>query len=125
MKISDNLSEQEIEVLLENFYQYFETGYIFEDFLKEYLLKIGLDEVEDIPLDKINKIVDNLIIGAYAAAISKKSEDSIRQDIADEFEIYLSENVNIGGLCLRYGGNELYEHADELIKILNRIKEVK
>lgn len=46
MKISDNLSEQEIEVLLENFYQYFETGYIFEDFLKEYLLKIGLDEVE-------------------------------------------------------------------------------
>lgn len=46
MKISDNLSEQEIEVLLENFYQYFETGYIFEDFLREYLLKIGLDEVE-------------------------------------------------------------------------------
>ena len=34
MKISDNLSEQEIEVLLENFYQYFETGYIFEDFLR-------------------------------------------------------------------------------------------
>ena len=46
MKISDNLSEQEIEGLLKNFYQYFETGYIFEDFLKEYLLKIGLDEVE-------------------------------------------------------------------------------
>lgn len=46
MKISDNLSEQEIESLLENFYKYFETGYIFEDFLKEYLLKIGLDEVE-------------------------------------------------------------------------------
>ena len=46
MKISDNLSEQEIEVLLENFYQYFETGYIFEEVLKEYLLKIGLDEVE-------------------------------------------------------------------------------
>ena len=41
MKISDNLSEQEIEGLLKNFYQYFETGYIFEDFLKEYLLKIG------------------------------------------------------------------------------------
>ena len=40
MKISDNLSEQEIEGLLKNFYQYFETGYIFEDFLKEYLLKI-------------------------------------------------------------------------------------
>lgn len=46
MKISDNLSEKEIENLLENFYQYFETGYVFEKFLKEYLLKIGLDEVE-------------------------------------------------------------------------------
>ena len=32
MKISDNLSEQEIEVLLENFYQYFETGYILRIF---------------------------------------------------------------------------------------------
>lgn len=93
--------------------------------INDHMAKIGLDEVEDIPLDKINKIVDNLIIGAYAAAISKKSEDDIRQSIADEFEIYLSENVNIGGLGLRYGGNELYEHADELIKILNRIKEVK
>ena len=57
--------------------------------------------------------------------MSKQSEDGRRQDVADEFEKYLSENVNIGGLGLRYGGNELYEHADELIKILNRIKEVK
>ena len=93
--------------------------------INDHMTEIGLDEVKDIPLDKINKIVDNLIIGAYAAAISKKSEDDIRQSIADEFEIYLSENVNIGGLGLRYGGNELYEHADDLIKILNRIKEVK
>ncbi|EHI78578.1 hypothetical protein HMPREF9093_01173 [Fusobacterium sp. oral taxon 370 str. F0437] len=46
MKISDNLSENEIKSLLEDFYQYFETGYIFEDFLREYLLKMGLDEVE-------------------------------------------------------------------------------
>ena len=46
MKISDNLSENEIKSLLEDFYQYFETGYVFENFLKEYLLKMGLDEVE-------------------------------------------------------------------------------
>lgn len=93
--------------------------------INDRMAEIGLDEVEDIPLDEINKTVDNLIIQAYAVAMSKQSEDGHRQDIADEFEKYLSENVNIGGLGLRYGGNELYEHADELIKILNRIKEVK
>jgi len=46
MQISSNLSEQEITELQQNFYKYFETGCAFEEFLKEYLLKMGLDEVE-------------------------------------------------------------------------------
>ena len=46
MQISDTLREKEIVELQEKFYKYFETGYVFENFLKEYLLKIGLDEVE-------------------------------------------------------------------------------
>lgn len=46
MQISSNLSEQEIKDLQQSFYEYFETGYAFEEFLKEYLLKMGLDEVE-------------------------------------------------------------------------------
>ncbi len=46
MQISSNLSEQEITELQQKFYEYFETGYAFEEFLKEYLLKMGLDEVE-------------------------------------------------------------------------------
>lgn len=46
MQISSNLSEQEIKELQQKFYEYFETGYAFEEFLKEYLLKMGLDEVE-------------------------------------------------------------------------------
>lgn len=46
MQISSNLSETEIKHLQRNFYEYFETGYAFEEFLKEYLLKMGLDEVE-------------------------------------------------------------------------------
>lgn len=46
MQISSNLSDEEIRQLQENFYKYFETGYAFEEFLKEYLLKMGLDEVE-------------------------------------------------------------------------------
>ncbi len=100
-------------------------GKYYDMSINDHMAEIGLDEVEDIPLDEINKTVDNLIIQAYAVAMSKQSEDNTRQGIADEFEIYLSENVNIGGIGLRYGGNELYEHADELIKILNRIKEVK
>ena len=46
MQISSNLSEQEITELQQKFYEYFKTGYAFEEFLKEYLLKMGLDEVE-------------------------------------------------------------------------------
>lgn len=46
MQISSNISNEEIKGLQKSFYEYFETGYAFEDFLKEYLLKMGLDEVE-------------------------------------------------------------------------------
>lgn len=114
----------EVERIIMNPDKYI-PGKYYDMSINEHMAKIGLNEVEDIPLDEINKTVDNLIIQAYAVAMSKQSEDGRRQNIADEFEKYLSENVNIGGLCLRYGGNELYEHADELIKILNKIKEVK
>ena len=46
MQVSSNLSDTEIKALQQKFYEYFETGYAFEDFLKESLLKMGLDEVE-------------------------------------------------------------------------------
>lgn len=46
MQISSNISNKEIKSLQKSFYEYFETGYAFEEFLKEYLLKMGLDEVE-------------------------------------------------------------------------------
>lgn len=46
MKISSDLSKEEIKDLKEKFYNFFETGYIFEDFLKEYLQKIGFEEVQ-------------------------------------------------------------------------------
>lgn len=46
MQVSSNISDDEIKVLQQKFYEYFETGYAFEEFLKEYLLKMGLDEVE-------------------------------------------------------------------------------
>jgi restriction system protein len=46
MQISSKLSEDEISKFKQEFYDYFETGYEFEEFLKEYLLKMGLDEVE-------------------------------------------------------------------------------
>ncbi len=46
MQISSNLSENEILEYQQKFYEYFETGYEFEDFLKEYLLRIGLDEIQ-------------------------------------------------------------------------------
>lgn len=87
--------------------------------------KVGLDNVEDVPLDEINETVNNLIFKAYEYIRTKHSIDNMRQDIADEFEKFLSENVNVGGLGLRYGGHELYYHADDLIAILNKIKEVK
>ncbi len=46
MKISENISDKEINELQHTLYEYFNTGYHFEEFLKEYLLKMGLDEVE-------------------------------------------------------------------------------
>ena len=46
MQVSLSPSDKEIEELQQKFYKYFKTGYDFEDFLKEYLLKMGLDEVE-------------------------------------------------------------------------------
>ncbi len=39
------LGAEELSKLLNDFYSYFETGYDFENFLKLYLEKIGLDEV--------------------------------------------------------------------------------
>lgn len=40
-----NISVTEYNEVLQEFYEYFETGYKFEEFLKRYLEKIGLDEV--------------------------------------------------------------------------------
>lgn len=45
MKKNIELNEQELETLVQQFYEYFETGYRFEKFLKIYLERIGLDEV--------------------------------------------------------------------------------
>ena len=45
MKKNINISSAEYSAVLQEFYEYFETGYKFEEFLKLYLEKIGLDEV--------------------------------------------------------------------------------
>lgn len=45
MKKNINISSTEYNAVLQEFYEYFETGYKFEEFLKLYLEKIGLDEV--------------------------------------------------------------------------------
>ena len=45
MKKNLFLSDAEYNTIIEDFYNYFEDGYKFEEFLKVYLEKIGLDEV--------------------------------------------------------------------------------
>ena len=45
MRKNTELSKEQIKKFVEQFYGYFDTGYIFEEFLKIYLEKIGLDEV--------------------------------------------------------------------------------
>lgn len=45
MRKNIEISEQQLGGFLEQFYDYFESGYDFEEFLKVYLEKIGLDEV--------------------------------------------------------------------------------
>ncbi len=52
MQISSSFSDSEFEELQQKFYEYFENGYAFEEFLKEYLLKMGLDEVEVTPYSR-------------------------------------------------------------------------
>lgn len=46
MQVSSMLSDSEIKQFQQELYSYFQTGYEFEDFLKEYLSKMGLDEVQ-------------------------------------------------------------------------------
>lgn len=45
MRKNIEISKEKINEFLEQFYGYFESGYAFEEFLKIYLEKIGLDEV--------------------------------------------------------------------------------
>ena len=45
MRKNIDLTQEEYAEIIENFYKYFETGYKFEEFLKVYLEKIGLEEV--------------------------------------------------------------------------------
>lgn len=45
MRKNIEISDEKISEFLEQFYEYFESGYAFEEFLKIYLEKIGLDEV--------------------------------------------------------------------------------
>lgn len=45
MRNNIELNKEEYNALLEQFYTYFEDGYKFEEFLKIYLEKIGLEEV--------------------------------------------------------------------------------
>lgn len=46
MKKNLNISDEELSTFLQQFYNYFKTGYDFEKFLKVYLEKLGLDEVK-------------------------------------------------------------------------------
>lgn len=45
MRKNIEISDEKINEFLDQFYGYFESGYAFEEFLKVYLEKIGLDEV--------------------------------------------------------------------------------
>lgn len=46
MQVSTLFQDDEIIQFQEELYSYFETGYSFEEFLKEYLIEMGLDEVQ-------------------------------------------------------------------------------
>lgn len=46
MRISEISEDIELQDLKQRFFEYFKDGFVFEEFLKEYLVKMGLDEVE-------------------------------------------------------------------------------
>jgi restriction system protein len=45
MRKNMEISSEQFNAIINDFYNYFENGYVFEEFLKSYLEKIGLDEV--------------------------------------------------------------------------------
>ncbi len=45
MRKNIELSDEQVKKLLQQFYEYFDTGFEFENFLKIYLERMGLDEV--------------------------------------------------------------------------------
>lgn len=45
MRKNMEISYEQFNTIINEFYNYFENGYVFEEFLKSYLEKIGLDEV--------------------------------------------------------------------------------
>lgn len=45
MRKNIDVPKEKLKELVEQFYSYFDDGYAFEEFLKAYLEKIGLDEV--------------------------------------------------------------------------------
>lgn len=45
MRKNIDITEQEYKTTIQKFYEYFENGYLFENFLKSFLDKIGLDEI--------------------------------------------------------------------------------
>ena len=45
MRKNTDINEELYSKLINQFHKYFETGYAFEEFLKIYLEKLGLDEV--------------------------------------------------------------------------------
>jgi len=45
MRKNTEITEDDYKEIIQQFYEYFENGYVFEEFLKVFLEKIGLDEV--------------------------------------------------------------------------------
>lgn len=45
MRKNMEISSEQLNGIINDFYNYFENGYVFEEFIKSYLEKIGLDEV--------------------------------------------------------------------------------
>ena len=45
MRVIQNFTDNELRLLLNDFYSYFQTGFEFEEFLKPFLESIGLSEV--------------------------------------------------------------------------------
>jgi restriction system protein len=89
------LTKEEKSKYLKEFYEYFTTGYEFEEFLKIYLEKIGLDEVSVTKIRELKGVIPFGHKGIFitTAKFSKDAIEESKNDVSKPVILIDGENL--------------------------------